>query len=84
MYSDVRWVRCSALRGTYRFIKHVGNREGKRLLEDPEINARTLLKWILEKMGRGSVDYIRLDLDMQWCTDLENTVMNISSTKRRA
>jgi hypothetical protein len=30
--------------GTYKFIKHVGNCEGKRLLEDLEINVRILLK----------------------------------------
>jgi hypothetical protein len=39
--------------GTYKFIKtFVGNREGKSLLEDLEINARITLKWILQKMGR--------------------------------
>jgi hypothetical protein len=41
-----------SMSGTYEFIKQVGNREGKRLLEDPEINARILLKWIIENMGR--------------------------------
>jgi hypothetical protein len=64
--------------GTYKFIKHVGNREGKRLLEDPEINARISLKCILEKMGQWSVDYIRLGLDIQWYTALENTIMNVT------
>jgi hypothetical protein len=55
----------------------VGNREGKSLLEDLEINARITLKWILQKMGRQSVYDIRLGVDTQWYTALKNTIMNI-------
>jgi hypothetical protein len=37
-------------------------------LEDPEINGRISLKWVLDEMGRWRVDYIRFigGLDIQW------------------
>ena len=33
---------------------------------------------IIEKMGRWSVGYIRLGLDIRWYTALENAIMNIT------
>jgi hypothetical protein len=39
-------------RGAYRAL--VGKPEGRRPLEDPDVDARIILKWIFERLGGGA------------------------------
>jgi len=51
----MEWVghvaRIDERRDAYRFF--VGKPEGKRPLEDPEVERKIILKWILRKWDRG-------------------------------
>jgi hypothetical protein len=46
-------------------------------LEDPGVDGRIILKWIIERLGGGGVDWIDLaqDRDRSWA--LVYTVMNL-------
>jgi hypothetical protein len=50
-------------RGAYRIL--VGRPEGRNHLEDPGIDGRIILKWILKKWdwGGGDVDWIDMAQD---------------------
>jgi hypothetical protein len=44
-------VRIRECRGAYRIV--VGRPEGRNDLEDPGVDGRIILKWILERLGGG-------------------------------
>jgi hypothetical protein len=48
-------------RGAYRVL--VGKPEGRRPLDDPGIDERIILKWMLGKRDGGITDYINLAQD---------------------
>jgi hypothetical protein len=49
----------------------VGKSEGKRPLEDPGIDGREILKWIIKKCDRG-VDWIN-----EWWQAVVNVLVNL-------
>ena len=44
---------------------------------DPGIDGRIILKWILQKVGCGGIDWIELAQDRDRCRALVTAVMNL-------
>jgi hypothetical protein len=62
-------------RGAYRVL--VGKPDGKNHLEDPGIDGRILLKWILKSWGCGGMDWVPVAQDRGRWWALVNVVMNL-------
>ena len=54
----------------------MGKPEGRRPLDDPGVDERIILKWILEKCDRD-IDWIDLAHDRWRWRDFVNAVMNL-------
>jgi hypothetical protein len=65
-------------RGAYRVV--VGRPEGWNHLENPGIDGRIILKWILEEW-EGGMDYIDLAQDRDRWSAVVNAVMNFRVSK---
>jgi len=61
-------------RGVYRVL--VGKPEGKRPLGDPGVDGRIILRWDLQEVGYGSMDWIELTQDKDCWRELVNEAMN--------
>jgi hypothetical protein len=61
-------------RKVYRVL--VGKPEGENHLEDRGVDGRMGLKWILERLVRGVVEWIHLAQDRDRWRALVNAVMN--------
>jgi len=61
-------------RGVYRVL--VGKPGGKNHLEDPGVDGRIILKWIIRKW-EGGMDWIDLTQDRDRWRALVNAVMNL-------
>jgi hypothetical protein len=46
-------------------------------LEDPGVDGRIILKWILERLGVGGADWVDLAQDRDRWRALVNVVMNL-------
>jgi hypothetical protein len=55
----------------------VGKPEGMRPLGRPELGGRIILKWILEKIRWGCMDWIDLAQGSDQWRALVNTIMNL-------
>jgi hypothetical protein len=61
-------------RGAYRAL--VGKPEGRRYLQDPDVDGRIILKWIFERFD-GGIDWINLARNRARWRALVYTVMNL-------
>jgi hypothetical protein len=67
-------ARVGEWRGTYRVL--VRKREGKKTLEDPGVDGRTILRWIFRKWV-GGMEWIDLDHGTDRWQALVNAVMKL-------
>ena len=75
----MRWTEHVALMGerggVYRVL--VGKPEKRVHLDDPGIDRRIILRWIIRKWDGGGMDWIDLVQDRDSCPALVNEVMNL-------
>jgi hypothetical protein len=67
-------ARMGESRGAYRVL--VGKPGGRRYLEEPGVDGRIILKWILDMWDRRT-DWIDLAQDKDSCGAVVNAVMNL-------
>jgi hypothetical protein len=54
-----------------------GNLRERENLEDPRFDGRIMLRWIIQEMGYGNMDWIDLAQDRDRWRALVNAVMNL-------